>query len=124
MVLPVSADILVIGHPDISATSIDSAELADIFLKRQSRYADGKVVPVNRLAKSTIRTQFESAILQLSEREIKKYWLKLRFKGVRPPVIQNSDNAAILFVKRVPGAISYINSDTVPEGTILLFRIP
>jgi len=122
--LPAYGDLLIIGHPDLVSTSIEPNELADIFLKRHASLAgEHGILPVNRLANSSARTLFENLVLHLSEREIKQYWLKLRFKGIRPPIVQESDEASILFIKKVPGAITYIESYTVPEGTKLLLRI-
>lgn len=118
------ADLLVIGHPDVSVTAIQPSELADVFLKRHATLDNGSnIIPVNRSANSSVRTHFENEVLGLSEREIKNYWLKLRFKGIRPPIVQDSDEASILFVKRVAGAISYIEGEHVPSGTKLLLRI-
>lgn len=119
------ADILIVAHPDVPVSKIQTSELADIFLKRHASLGGGTgAIPVNRPANSELRQQFESAVMHgMSARELKNYWLKMRFKGVRPPLVQDSDEAVILFVRRVSGAIAYINSNKVPEGLKLLARI-
>lgn len=123
--LNVKADILVVANPDLELQQIELNELADIFLKRHASLAAGvRAVPVNRPAGSDIRSQFEARVIDgMNARELKNYWLKMRYKGVRPPVIQDSEAAVILFVKRVSGAIAYLNQDDVPEGVKLLARI-
>lgn len=118
------ADIIVIGNPTILAEKMDATELADIFLKRHATLSNGNgVVPVHRSASSSLREQFESKVIAMSARELKNYWLKLRFKGVRPPVVQDSTDAAILFVTRVAGAITYIEADEAPDGVKVLMRL-
>lgn len=118
------AEFLVIGNSDIKAASIKKSEISDIFMKKHSNLIDGTpVVPVNRSADSDLRREFESKIIKMSTREIKTYWLKLRFKGIRPPVVMESEEAAILFVKRIPGAITYIKSSHPPSDVKILMRI-
>ncbi len=120
----VHADFLVIGHPDINKSLIKISELADIYMKKHSTLANGTpIIPVNRSANSALRRQFESKVIKMSTREIKTYWLKLRFKGIRPPVVISSSEAAILFVKRVAGAITYIDTSQTPNGVKILMKI-
>ncbi len=123
--IPVAqADFLVIGHPGINKSSIKISELADIYMKKHSTLINGTaVIPVNRSANSDLRRQFESKVIKMSTREIKSYWLKLRFKGIRPPVVMDSSDAAILFVKRVTGAITYIKTSQTPNGVKILMKI-
>ncbi len=118
------AELLVIGHSDIKPFSITISELSNIFMKKHSTLNDGTpVVPINRAANSDIRNQFESKVIKMSKRDIRTYWLKLRFKGIRPPVVMKSTEAAILFVKRFPGAITYIDSSNQTTGVNILMRI-
>jgi len=123
--VPVSfADLYIIGDPELSISSINNTEITDLFLKRHASLDDGvTIIPVNHPANSIERSDFEKYVLNQTQREIKSYWLKLRFKGIRPPLVQDSDKAILLFVQRVSGAISYIQSEIKPEGVKILMTI-
>jgi ABC-type phosphate transport system substrate-binding protein len=47
----------------------------------------------------------------------------MHFMGKMPPIVQQSEQAMLAFVRRVPGAIGYVSAATVPTGVKVLARI-
>lgn len=120
-----AGELLVIASPQVPDTTISSEQLANIYLLKKIYWNDGTpVVPVNRDASSNEREKFYEAIFNLSQQELAEYWNRLRFQGKFPPLIQASDQAVIGFVRKVPGAIGYINASHIPEGVKILIRLP
>ena len=117
--------LLVIASSQVPDTTISVKQLADIYLLKQTFWADKtQVVPVNREALSAERGKFSEGVFNLSPQELAEYWNRLRFQGKLPPLVQTSDQAVLGFVRNVPGAIGYINADQVPAEVKILMRIP
>ena len=117
--------LLVIASSQVPDTTISVQQLADIYLLKQTFWADKTpVVPVNREALSAERGKFSEGVFNLSPQELAEYWNRLRFQGKAPPLVQTSDQAVLGFVRNVPGAIGYINADQVPAEVKILMRIP
>lgn len=119
------ADLLVIAHPDTPLQQINADQLADIFTAKMKSWPDGKrIIPVNREANSVTRGDFSQAVFNEPPEALADYWAKLQFKGEKPPLIQESDNGALLFVQRVPGAIAYVNKSIAVSGVKILITLP
>lgn len=118
-------DMLVIASPNVPVSSITTSQLADIYTAQKKFWGNNlQVVPVNREASSELREQFSRAVFDMSTRELGAYWNRLTFEGKLPPIIQQSDQAVLGFVRSVPGAIGYISSDQQPVGVKVLLRLP
>ena len=112
-----AADFVIVANPSVSVTAITRDDLSDIYLLRTNVWDDGsRIVPVNRESGSNTRTQFSTHILRQRQDALSNYWDKMRFKGMTPPLIQESDQAVVAFVKKVPGAIGYVNATTDLKG--------
>lgn len=48
----------------------------------------------------------------------------MHFKGKLPPVVQESDQAVLAFVQKVPGAVGYVNAGVAPKNVKVLARVP
>src|SRR5687767_12593636 len=78
--LAAHAEYQVIVHPENPATSIERKLLADIFLKKASKWPGGeKVAPVDLPASSPVREKFSADVLKRSSAAIKSYWQQLIF---------------------------------------------
>jgi len=121
-----SADeLLVIANANVAASSLSSDEMAAIYLLKTTSWQDGEnIVPVNREAASSVRTTFSDAILRHPPSALNAYWNQMHFKGKVPPLIQESDQAVLAFVQKVPGAIGYIKATLTPPNVKILARVP
>jgi ABC-type phosphate transport system substrate-binding protein len=94
-------------------TSVDRKTLADVFLKKVTRWAGGEVIrPVDLRPESAARAAFTEEILRRTVFAVKSYWQQLVFSGreVPPPEV-DSDEQVIKFVLRSPGAVGYVSGD-------------
>ena len=108
-----AADFVVIANHSVPATKLTADELSSIYLLRTSNWQDGtRIIPVNREAGSNARTIFSIRVLGQPQAALDAHWNRMNFKGITPPLIQESDKAVLDFVQRVPGAIGYISSST------------
>lgn len=117
--------LLVIASHQVPDATISVKQLADIYSLKKTFWADKtQIVPINRETSSVEREIFSEAVFNLSPQDLGEYWSRLSFQGKRPPLIQTSDQAVLGFVRSVPGAIGYINTDQVPTGVKVLLRLP
>lgn len=118
-------DLLVIAHPGVAVSSLTSDELSAIYLLKVISWRGGEnIVPVNREASSAARTTFSDAILRQPPNALAAYWNQMHFKGKMPPMVQESDQAVLAFVQKVPGAIGYISASVAPKNVKVLVKLP
>lgn len=108
-----AADFIVIANPDVPATKLTQDELTAIYLLRTSNWQNGiRIVPINREAGSNARTLFSMRVLKQPEAALDAHWNRMNFKGITPPLTQESDKAVLAFVQKVSGAIGYVSAST------------
>ena len=106
-----AADFVIIANPSVPATTLTQDDLSDIYLLRTNVWDNGtRIVPINREAGSNARTVFSARILRQPQSSLNAYWDKMHYKGMTPPLIQESDKAVLAFVQKVPGAIGYVST--------------
>lgn len=117
-------ELFVIAHPSVAVTNLSTDEIAAIYLlKTTSWQGGGNIVPVNREAASNIRTAFSDAVLRHPPSALNAYWNQMHFKGKVPPLVQESDQAVLAFVQKVPGAIGYISTSVSPQNVKVLAKV-
>ena len=108
-----AADFIVIANPGVPATRLTPDELSAIYLLRTSNWQDGtRIVPVNREAGSNARAVFSLRVLGQPQAALDAHWNRMNFKGITPPLIQESDKDVLAFVQKVSGAIGYVSAST------------
>ncbi len=118
-------ELLVIAHPGVAVSSLSADELAEIYLLKTSSWAGGgNIVPVNREVASGARTTFSNVVLRQPSMALNAYWNQMHFKGKSPPLVQESDQAVLAFVQKVPGAVGYISAGVVPQNVKVLAKLP
>ena len=116
-----AADFIVIANPSVPAAKLTPDELSAIYLLRTSNWEDGtRIVPVNRESGSNARALFAMHILGQTQATLDAHWNRMNFKGITPPLIQESDKAVLAFVQRVSGAIGYVSASTELKGVKVL----
>lgn len=104
---------IVIVNKDNQVNSITSNEVSNLFLKKTTKWENGKIVlPVDQLIDSKVRENFSKQIHKKSINSIISYWQNYIFTGSgTPPVEKENDQAVIEYVKNNIGAIGYISSN-------------
>ncbi len=102
--------------------TVSQSEIKAIFLKKLTLIDDITAVPVNLEAGDALRLKFEEKLLDMSFERLKSYWTKEHYLGHRPPVNMKSEESVKAFVKKVDGAIGYINSNSVDDGVKVLYK--
>lgn len=101
---------------------ISRSELKAIYLKKLSIIDDIKLIPVNLQARDALRFNFENVVLNMSFERLKSYWIAQHYLGHRPPLSMKSQESIIAFIKRVDGAIGYIEAKNLDEDLQVLYE--
>lgn len=119
---PAFADVVVVVSEQNPLTTLDRAELADIYLGRLSRFPNGEpVVPVDLDEGSAARDEFYSEYLGQSPNQVKSHWSKLIFTGRgHPPRSVESGPAVAELVAGNPKAIGYVDRGHVNDSLRIL----
>jgi ABC-type phosphate transport system substrate-binding protein len=118
-------ELLVIANQSVPVAALSTDELASIYLLKMTSWPSGpSIVPVNREASSHVRNTFTELVLRQPLNALNAYWNQMHFKGKVPPLIQESDQAVLAFVQKVPGAIGYISAGTVAQNVKILAHVP
>jgi ABC-type phosphate transport system substrate-binding protein len=118
LLLPVFAfaDIVVVVAKGSPVSTLSKKELKEIYLKKQ-QFSNGiKLVPINLTASAHARGLFEKSALKMDDTELGEYWNERHYNGVNPPMVQNSQEAIKAMVKKVQGAIGYIDEELLDDG--------
>jgi hypothetical protein len=103
------ADLYVICNAQVS---LSAADIRDLFLGEKQFAGTMKLVPVDNGAAQIV---FLDKVLKMNMARYSTTWTKKSFRdGLNPPLVTGSDAEALAFVKRTPGACSYV---TTPVGT-------
>lgn len=103
------------GNP---VASMDTKDVAKLFIKRVSTWDDGTSAdPVDQAPDSAVREAFSETVHGRSVTAVKSYWQKQIFsgRGVPPPEL-SSDAAVVDFVKKNRGAIGYVSAGADVSG--------
>ena len=110
-----SADLYIIVNKDLPVTQLDKGDIAAIYLLKKKHWENGDdIMPINLPAQADARTRFTAEVFDSTPEKLGSYWDQMLFKGETPPVTQNSEQAVILFVERIKGAIGYV--ETKPQS--------
>jgi ABC-type phosphate transport system substrate-binding protein len=102
---------VVIVHPSNPARVVERTFVAEVFLKKTTRWPSGAVVkPVDLPPESATRERFSQEVLKRSVAAVKSYWQQIIFSGrdVPPPELSN-DEAVVQYVLTNRGAIGYVS---------------
>jgi ABC-type phosphate transport system substrate-binding protein len=101
----------VIVNEKSAASSVSRTLLADIFLKKATRWENGEAaLPVDQRPSSAVRKAFSAGVLKRSVEAVRNYWTQRIFAGRElPPPELDSDEAVVRFVASHPGAVGYVS---------------
>jgi ABC-type phosphate transport system substrate-binding protein len=109
---PPKPDFEILVHASNPIGELPRAKVAQIFLKKLTRWPNGRpVLVVDQLEDATVRHRFTTAILQKEMRQVDSYWQEMIFSGrAVPPPQRRSDAAVIAYIRENPGAIGYVSA--------------
>ncbi len=116
------AEFAIVADKNFQLDSLNAKQTKDIFLMKRQFVKGVKVVPVNASATSKQRDVFEKMFLKMPRHRLTKYWTKMHFQGVRPPIVQASSKSIQLFVKNVEGALGYVPKSEIDATVKVLYE--
>ena len=104
----------VIVHSTNPASTMSEGDLSKIFLKRTTKWSDGRSAsPVDLPERSGTRASFSKAVHNKSVDAVKAYWQQMVFSGRGvPPPQKASVREIVAYVQSNPGAVGYVPSGT------------
>jgi ABC-type phosphate transport system substrate-binding protein len=112
-------DVVAVVSAKSPITSLNSSQVADIFLGKTSRFPDGTLaVPIDLPEESPVRERFYAEYTGKSPAQVKAHWSKIIFTGRGQPPRQVDNGAeAKKVLSENPNAIAYIDSKLV-DGSV------
>jgi hypothetical protein len=111
------ADLYIICNSRVSLTAID---VHDMFLGEKQFAGATKLVPIDN---SAAQATFLEKILGMSAAKYSTTWTKKSFRdGINPPLMAASDLEALAYVRRTPGACSYVTSPVSSDVVLISSR--
>lgn len=118
-----SDEVRVIVNAANPGHSIKRKDVADLFMKRATRWSFGLAAePVDQSLASPVRASFCRLVLGEVLPAVQKYWQQQISSGrATPPRVKASDEEVIAFVTTTPGAVGYVGpSVPLPESVKVL----
>jgi ABC-type phosphate transport system substrate-binding protein len=102
-----------------NAATLTRDEIANVFLKRITRWpgGGGPVAVVDAVPGSPVREDFSRTVLHRGTPAVEAYWQQQIFSGRDvPPVQKDSDAEIVAFVRKNRGGIGYVAAGTSLDG--------
>lgn len=101
----------VIVNPSNPVSSISREDLSRIFLKKTTKFSDGRgAAPVDLPANSATRESFSKDVHGKSSSAVDAYWQQLIFSGRDIPPPQKNESSALEFVRSNENGIGYVSA--------------
>lgn len=116
LTFPAHADLYIIANKELPIEKLEKSDISAIYLLKKKHWENGEdIMPINLPATAEARTHFSAQVFDSTPEKLGSYWDKMLFKGETPPVTQNSEQAVMMFVERIKGAIGYV--ETKPQSS-------
>jgi ABC-type phosphate transport system substrate-binding protein len=115
---PEPAQYRIIVHPSNPVVRLDSRLIAEVFLKKVTRWENGQVIkPADLGRTSSVRRRFAREILGRTLEAVRHYWQQQIFSGrdVPPPEF-DTEEQVVHYVLRHHAAIGYVSTMTDLRG--------
>lgn len=112
----------VIANKNLHIESLSSSQIKMIFLKKHKILNDVDLVPINLDSTNAVRDSFEKNILDMSRTRLNSFWTKEHYLGHRPPLIVKSAKSVISFVKKIDGAIGYVQLSDTDSSVNIIYK--
>lgn len=117
--------IAIIVNKNNPQNDISLRELDNIYRLKTTKWNHGgQIVPINRELSSTagIREAFSKIVHNMSLDDIQAFWLGQRYKGITPPLTQQSSVAVKRMVANVDEAIGYVYASEI-DNTVKVLKV-
>lgn len=112
-----AADVVLIGNPSITATSLTPDEVKNVFLATKSSLANGNHVEPVLMKSGSAHETFVKEYLGKTDSALETYYRSLVFTGkASMPKTVASDAEMVDYVAKTKGAIGYVSAGTNPGG--------
>lgn len=115
--------IAIIVNKNNPQNDISLRELDNIYKLKTVKWSNGgQIVPINRGFSSTagIREAFSKIVHNMSLDDVQAFWLGQRYKGITPPLTQQSSVAVKRMIANVDEAIGYVYVNEVDSSIKIL----
>lgn len=102
--------------------TLSTAQIKAVFLKRLTVVDSIPVVPLNLGVSDPLRASFEKELLNMGHSRLQAYWTRQHYLGHRPPLNLSSQESVMSFVRKVEGAIGYIDAAQLDESVKAIYR--
>lgn len=118
---PPAIPIAVVAHPEVPVDKLEVAEARSMFLKTTQHWPNGvRVRPVDVAGESPVRASFLKLVLAMSDEELQRHWVGLRYRDGTPPPPRLTGNDDVLrYVAAYPGALALVDARAIPAGARL-----
>jgi ABC-type phosphate transport system substrate-binding protein len=115
-------DVVPVVSAKSAITALNSAQVADIFLGKTSRFPDGSpAVPIDLAEDAPERDRFYAQYTGKSPAQVKAHWSKIIFTGRGQPPRQAATGREMRkLVAENPNAIGYIDPNLVDSSVRVL----
>ena len=107
------------------ATSLSQNELRPIFQTTKKVWSSGEdAMPINLPEDSSLRNDFDQAVLGLDPERVARYWTDRKVRGgARPPVRVPNAASVMRAVAAKPGAVGYVRLSDVNNSVKVVAKI-
>jgi ABC-type phosphate transport system substrate-binding protein len=105
-----------------NAQILSAEQIKAIYLKKLIIVNDINIVPINLDSGDQLRDKFNNEILNMSVSRLQTHWTKQHYLGHRPPLSLKSQESVKAFVKKVDGAIGYVNKKNIDDEVRVLYQ--
>lgn len=113
---------VVISNKNLDVKDLTKSQIKAIYLKKLTMLKETKLVPINLGTQNNLRGLFEEEVLNISFARLKHYWTSQHYLGHRPPLSLKSQQAVKAFVKKVDGAVGYIELDNIDDDVKVIYK--
>ena len=115
----------VIVNKSNPASSLAQNDLRPIFQTTKKSWGTGEdAIPINLPEDSSLRNDFDQAVLGLDPERVARYWTDRKVRGgARPPVRVPTTGAVLKAVASKPGAVGYIRLSEVNNSVKVVAKI-
>ena len=113
---------LVIVNKSADIDEITPLQIKMIFLKKSKMINDISMLPINLNISNHARNSFEKNILRMSRNKLKSFWIEQHYFGQQPPIMMQSSQSILSFVKKIEGAIAYIPAQDCNDEVKVIYR--
>ena len=110
------AEPVLIVNPSVADTELKRSDVAKIFLGKKKKWPSGEKVTAILLKDGNVHQQFIKTIVRKTLSQFSIHWKRMVFTGKGQALKTVASEAEMIeTIKNAPGAVGYIDSDTLSD---------